>query len=284
MLKSGHTNEKRKGNKIYQIFTDVDDTLHPSGPGIIGMVAGIDREGERGVLYECVDKLHQQIYKRFRLPTIIVSANPIPDFSGKKALFFSKELKVPVEIISGDFGASILSTASNAMPETPSSKEETRHSLHYYPMAEVKERDITAYITIQREKYGSGYRAIWIGDNGQGDLLAAKELLRKGIIDVSLIHYVDPKKVSGKGSLWHRNEAQLFPFNNYSEAIEILRNFDRENLNFLEDCNLVTEHTPHQLARANSFNNVDVSEETLSDNYYLSGGKRIKKSKKKKIY
>jgi len=102
-----------------------------------------------------------------------------------------------------------------------------------------------------REELGEeNYRAIWIGDNGQGDLLAANELLEQGLIYAALIHHVNPRKKSGKGTKWFK-QGMLYPFENYFRAINWLKKFT--GLERLDICQEIPPPSLHQLKRQNSF-------------------------------
>ena len=258
---------------MYQLFTDVDDTLHPSGKnslvdvkGYLGSkgIAGVDPNPRKN-LYECVDKLHNQINAKYDLPTVVITANP---FEGSRygADKISKHLGVPIDYIPGDVGSSFISTARNLIPDFVSDEEENRQNLHYISMAKTKVSNITNYVVKQKATYGDGYRAIWIGDNGQGDLLAAKELLREDIIYASFIHTVNPGRTSGKSSSWFRgNPRKLFPFYNYGEVIEVLKTNDIfDGLTDLVECE-ITIDDPHRLSRANSFIRMEILDAVAVD-------------------
>ena len=242
ILNRTHTKTKQLTDDMpkIQIFTDVDDTLHPAGPGIKGFLAGYDRDGDRDTYYQCVDELHKQIYDKFKLPTVIVSANPHSNEA--KKIHIAEKLNIDkVDILPGEYIASGLSTINASLLGTG----ENNYPFVYTPMGNVKTKNITAYVEKKKRKYPN-YKAIWIGDNGQGDLLAAKDLLKENIIDIALIHYVNPHHYSGISSSWHRNEKKLFSFTNYQEVITILRD-NVEELDFLDNCINPPTRTQHQL-------------------------------------
>ena len=247
-----HRSKRRK--IMYQLFTDVDDTLHPSGWAAVGKlnIAGVDRVGDRHKFYTCVAELHQEIQRKYHLPTVIVSANPLPDFTGKKSVKMAKALGIKkVEYNCGKLRASCRSIFSNILPTTKRNKKKKIENLHFKPMANVKVLQIITYVLSMKKQLGKqfDYRPIWIGDNGQGDLLAAKTLLEKKIIYAALIHHVDPNKVSGKSSLWYRSTPQrLFPFKNYGEAIEFLKTL--RGLENIKSCRVVSESAHHLLRQA----------------------------------
>ena len=231
------------GEPIYQLFTDVDDTLHPSGWAKLGPldIAGVD-SGDRHKLYDCVKQLHKQINGKYGLPTVVVSANPIPEIPilNPKSKKLGNNLGIDIQYNCGNLGASCRSVMTNTMRKTFfAMDEETKQNLQYKDMADVKVNTISKNVKTMREKLGlkeKQYRPIWIGDNGQGDLLAAKTLLEKKIIYAALIHFVDDGKVSGKSSHWFRNEDPplLFPFKDYGQAITHLKKY--EGLNYLDNC------------------------------------------------
>ena len=251
---------------VYQLFTDADDTLHPSGFASLGSLnlAGVDSVGDRHKFYDCVSQLHQQIQARNGgLPTIIISANPLPATSSKKEKI-KKALGIEqLEIFSGSAlssGSSILQNikikAAEFVAPLPNGQVTTdTENLHFQAMADVKVDQITKYVSAMRKEQrtkGRRYRPIWIGDNGQGDLLAAKILLQNKVIFAALIHWVDPRKASGKSSQWYRSEdpPRLFPFKNYGEAIEHLKHYT--GLQDLTSCRIEQE-SPHHLLRQKSF-------------------------------
>ena len=239
ILNRTHTKSKQLTDDIkIQIFTDVDDTLHPAGPGVKGFFSGYDRDGDRDTYYQCVDELHKQIYEKFQLPTVIVSANPHSNKAKKKHI--AKKLNIgEVDILPGEYIASGLSSINATLLGTG----ENNVPFVYTPMSNVKTKNIKAYVTKNKTKYPN-YKAIWIGDNGQGDLLAAKELLEEKIIDIALIHYVNPHHISGL-EIENRNE-KLFSFHNYQQVIDILKNNVVE-LKFLENCKQEPTRTHHQI-------------------------------------
>ena len=244
---------------VYQLFTDVDDTLHPAGSLAFGKleVAGVDRSGRRDEFYDCVGELHQQIQARNTgLPTVVISANPMPA-SDRKKEHYKNALGIDnIEIYAGDpasSGFSIIQNLGCKVGEICGVKETDPDNSQFQNMADVKISQITEYVTEKKselQRKGRKYRPIWIGDNGQGDLLAAKTLLQNGTIYAALIHWVDPRKSSGRSSAWYRDNQRLFPFKNYGEAIEFLKNFD--GLQYLTSCN-VEQESPHHLLRQESF-------------------------------
>jgi hypothetical protein len=260
---------KRRNLKLpplYQLFTDADDTLHPSGFASLGYlnIAGVDNVGNRHKFYDCVSQLHQQIQARNGgLPTIIISANPLPATSSKKKKI-KKALGIEqLEIFSGSAlssGSSILQNVRIKVGEFVAPLKNGQvttdtENLHFQAMADVKVDQITKYVSEMRKeqgKKGRRYRPIWIGDNGQGDLLAAKILLQNKVIFAALIHWVDPRKASGKSSIWYRyeNPPRLFPFKNYGEAIEHLKHY--AGLQDLTSCHIEQESL-HHLLRQKSF-------------------------------
>ena len=225
----------KKTNVIYQLISDVDDTLHPAGWILGHGIAGVDSEGSRDIYYPCVKELHRQIYERFKLPTVLVSANPFPKSESSKKKI-ADELGIEfIEYNGGEMISSIWSTVLNILPII--NTETAYYNIHYTSMANVKIQKITNHINDMKERYEDTnieYRAIWIGDNGQGDLLAAKKLLNNGEIFAALIHNVDPIKHSGISSSWASGEEQhLFSFDNYRTVISQLKSL---GLTFLKDC------------------------------------------------
>jgi len=258
--KGGSDSIETPGGKIviYQLISDVDDTLHPSG-WFAGSrwheTAGVDYEGIREQYYPCVKKLHSQFYNKFELPTVIISANPRA-IKSEKMKKIAKELGIKnIEYNGGEWVASIGAWYLNMFPRILRTPYEQYSNIHYSSMAIVKIQQITNHTDTMKKKYEEmniEYRAIWIGDNGQGDLIAAKELLNDGKIYAALIHLVDPTKQSGISSSWARiDDQRLFSFNNYDTAISQLKN--QLGLSFLEDCDEDASNDPHQLARQKSF-------------------------------
>ena len=246
---------------IYQLFTDVDDTLHPAGILALGHLemAGVDRSGSRHEFYDCVAQLHQQIQaQNGGLPTIIISADP-REKSPEKIQHLKDALGIEeIEAWKGNLissGFSIIQNLGCKVGEICGIKETDPDNSQFKSMANVKVNQITAYVTQKKSellRQGRRYRPIWIGDNGQGDLLAAKTLLQNKIIYAALIHNVDPNKSSGKSSSWYRNNnpPRLFPFKNYGQAIDFLKNY--EGLQNLTSCSVANE-SPHHVLRQQSF-------------------------------
>ena len=246
--------EDKKLKIKYQLITDADDTLHPAGSGketLFGLVpvAGVDIYGDRHKYYPCVILLHQEIYKKFGLPTVIVSADP-RSWAAEKTASKTKDLlgedaSDNITRYPGSALASLTSSVSNILARVHESvhghllrksHDENWDYDNYQSMATIKVNSIEKHVRneeLTAEKNGYEYRAIWIGDNGQGDLLAAKQLLNDGVIYAALIHYVDPRKPSGKSSAWYRGEERLFSFTNYKQAIENLNQLDPERLGYL---------------------------------------------------
>jgi hypothetical protein len=243
----------------YQLFTDVDDTLHPAGYAALGWfeIAGVDREGDRSEYYPCAKELHRWFHRAFGLPTVIVSANPKTSAESGR-MKFAEALEMPpeaIEYMGGEKIASTMSVLENLMPTVSASifrrGVDMRENIHYNRMARVKIEHITKKVMEMREELGEeNYRAIWIGDNGQGDLLAANALLERGLIYAALIHHVNPKKKSGEGTRWYA-EGMLFPFENYFDAINWLKRFT--GLENLDICQEAPPPSRHRLKRQESF-------------------------------
>ena len=220
---------------VYQLITDVDDTLHPSGVGLKASLAGVD-PGNKYVYYPCVGALHHAFYNKFHLPTVVVSANPIPV---RNSDIENIKKKLGIDEIEYNRGGLISSGWSTAMNMFPGTYRDDYFNYHFSAMANVKIAQIKTHVDRMRNRYVNTnieYRAIWIGDNGQGDLLAAKELLQQKLIYAALIHTVDANKQTGRSSLWARQEnPRLFPFDNYKTAITKLQSLG--SLEFLKQCN-----------------------------------------------
>ena len=277
----------------YQLITDVDDTLHPAGSSwhtVLGHIpiAGVDVYGDRGTYYPCVDSFHQEMFKTFQLPTVIVSANP-KKITGEKLAKKTRKLHgegANTNVIAhhGELWASTKSTLSNAVgrfyaghvANIAQKKYDDNWDLdNYESMAAVKIKTITNHVRQMKQEAADAsppweYRAIWIGDNGQGDLLAAEALLREKIIYAALIHYVEPRKPSGEDSEFRYNDSGnevLFSFRNYSDAIQYLKRLDPTNLGFL-NCPEKKESSPmthptmaRQDSYKKSYDNIKRSEE-----------------------
>jgi len=171
----------------WQLFTDVDDTLHPAGPGFFGGIAGSNDNGSRHEYYNCVGDLHKQFYTRYNLPTVIVSANPLPVLRSKTRNVKNKLGNIGVKIFKGEWGASTASVVRARFQKTAATA--------YQAMANTKIKQISEEVTNQRKLLGpSNYKAIWIGDNGQGDFLVAQQLLKDKIIEYAFIHTVVERK------------------------------------------------------------------------------------------
>lgn len=207
----------------WQLFTDVDDTLHPAGPGFIGWMAGSNYTGSRHEYYDCVGDLHKQFYKRYGLPTVIVSANPLPVTRSKTTNVKKNLGNIDVKIFKGEPLASATSVVRSS----------------YQEMANIKIKQIREEVTNQRLINGhSRYKAIWIGDNGQGDLLVAQQLLKDNIIQYALIHTVDKEKPDG--SRMDKKQKRIIKFrkNTYDWLINHLKTHKKFDGKFewLKEC------------------------------------------------
>lgn len=252
-LNGGATSKTPKKKIKYQLITDVDDTLIPSGWA--AGIAGVDSRGKRGEYYPCVKKIHRSVHNLYRLPSVIVSANPKAPSSRK---IKSKTLALhgfkphePVTYYNGSLISSTYSVASNLYAKSKSFLYKKARlgdydvssldSDGFSSMARQKINTIEAHVRVMRndlEKKNIEVRHIWIGDNGQGDLIAARELLNRGLIFAAFIHYVDETKPSGE----EYGIKNLFSFPTYKKAI-----IDLKNLGVLPSswsCSDKTNHAP----------------------------------------
>ncbi len=234
----------------YQLITDVDDTLHPAGSLLFGyaQIAGVDLR-DRSTYYPCVAELHQEIFRKFGLPTVIVSANPVPPdkkkIADKTAHLHGEGENPQVVYHPGHYLSSAFSVGSNFVGRMISPRRPYEGIIYdadgYAAVARVKENIIRKHVKEMKEAAENAqppytYRAIWIGDNGQGDLKVAEKLLPESIIYAALIHYVEPRKDSGKE---FSDKYRLFPFTFYHQAVQWLQGLD-PNLEFLK-CDKLTE-------------------------------------------
>lgn len=213
----------------YQLFTDMDDTVH--GSGRLAPFAG-RHPGPRSKFFPCVRKLHEKFGKICGLPTVIVSANPMPKGKKRRELL-EEQFGAKIEVFTGEWWSGMKSLWGN-----------------YNDMAKVKIGQITQKVNEEIEKAERGkylYRAIWIGDNGQGDLIAAEKLLEGGIIFAAFIHHVvdDKPETCQRKKDWgvavgidravcnlgrpprapDPKCACVFPFKKYSDIFEVLKTF-----------------------------------------------------------
>ena len=157
------TNKRKRRIKrpIYQLFSDVDDTLHPAGDsswrGFFGgraLFAGSDWRTHYEY-YNCVKSLHSQMYNISSLPTVIVSAN----FRKKK----EEQLKkisahlgnIPIDYIRGERLASCSSSIRQLTNRFLRLGDPKRCAFN--PMAQVKIKQITEYVEEKKKKYGNNY-------------------------------------------------------------------------------------------------------------------------------
>tara|TARA_A100001015_G_C15025600_1_gene730333 strand:- start:2219 stop:2986 length:768 start_codon:yes stop_codon:yes gene_type:complete len=204
--------------------------------------------------------IQKLIPNRINLSTVITSARPL--ISKTKIKHFEEELGINNIVPSpGKFIDSSLSTVYGNISKglnITRIKNVSPHSLDYERMGFVKYLSIREYVLkkmTELVKAGFNdkqYKPIFIGDNGQGDLLAARALLDDNIINYAFIHNVDSSKYSGVTSE-HFYDNRLFPFRQYSEVIDILNNLDPE-LNLTCTENDVCISNEHYERNVNYFN------------------------------
>lgn len=181
----------------FQLITDIDDTIHPSGNGLLRGIAGIDNRLPNNVLYPCVKELHKAMYDKYRTNTVIVSANPFrPDPKKYKDL-----LRVPVVVYGGGLSSLNSLKGIGGIIHGPRI---------YDTMADEKIKSIRKH---KRTHLTS--KLIWIGDNGHGDVRVAQELLRTGDIELAFIHIVNPRRL-------RRPMNNLIYFQHYGQVLDVL--------------------------------------------------------------
>lgn len=230
---------------IYQLFTDIDDTIHPAGNVFRRSVAGSDF-GDKNKFYNCVKELHNQIERintnakdfydipqHINTSTVLVSAKPWCTEKNKKHTKDALNIK-NIDCLPGAYGASLNSTFWGTTAYNMNItriKNLNPHSMDYEAMGQRKFNSIRDYVEVKKQLLRKNarspfyndefYKRIFIGDNGQGDLLAARALLREDIIDIAFIRNIDTAKYSGKTSFY--NNRRLFSFQYYREVLDILK-------------------------------------------------------------
>lgn len=242
----------------YQIFSDIDDTLHPSNYGIFSKIAGTDIYMS-GKYYPGVKELHRAFYKKYKLPSVIVTANPLKKSNIITRHFITNKIKTLTNLLhgtnvtqnvvyyAGDYFKSSFDTAISVTNNLYNIffKETTINDNLFKNMADCKFNQIREHILKEIEigkQYGYTYKAIWIGDNGKGDLYTAIKLIKNNLIDVAFIHYVDPFKKSGeeydeiKLDSTGQFRSNIIPFITYSDIFNFL--IKDINLIWLENIDL----------------------------------------------
>jgi hypothetical protein len=282
---------QKKLPDIWHIMTDIDDTLYPNTEHGT-YIAGSDNSWYQKTPYPGIITFYNSFYKK--LPnnskyTTILSATPgclkHSKLQDKKGLLHSilkvygfiqgPESKIQVSSYSGDIitncvsqycGSQNTSSDVNSIPEL------------FKLFGNTKFERFKQYISIFPE-----YRILFFGDNGQGDVLAGKQMVEFNDRCNVFIHKVSEDGKTFKSVI---EESQgidrLNFFKNYYEAslkLQELGILNQEDVNNIK--NAVETRTA---LRANS-NKPQSTVENNEDKKYLFspglGGRKTKKNKKK---
>jgi hypothetical protein len=200
---------------IPHILTDIDDTLFPSANGII-QTSGSDTSWKNGQPYPGIKKLYELFYKN--IP--VGEARYSTVLTGTPAFLKGHRIEDPKikEAIGPKFG----------FLQGFESKREALYSLMkgiyeqpFYKLA-VSNNDL-AKIKVERFKQYKQlfpeYTLIFIGDNGQGDFIAGKQLITEDPTCYVFIHnlFRDGKFLFDSETTHYHTSDRLFFFKNYLE-------------------------------------------------------------------
>jgi hypothetical protein len=217
--------EKQYPSKINHILTDVDDTLfaHTS----MG-IAGSDSSWKEKVPYPGIISFYQQFYnkldKMFQYSTIL-SATPGIMKSGRMSNTLVDSILQSYSFIQGNIETkrrlATQGIASAAQGLTQHFGRKMGVSIPdlgvHSSFGQVKFDRYKQYKTIFPE-----YRIIFIGDNGQGDVLAGKMMLDEPNTDTMVcIHKVVEGKIGRKESV--EDKPGLYYFTDYYELATIFQ-------------------------------------------------------------
>lgn len=225
-------NNLKKTNTIYHILTDIDDTLYPNPEHGTG-IAGMDNSWETKKSYPGIKTFYEKFYNKIRKKdykyTTLLSATPgfkkMSKF--KKPLIFNNILRKwsfihGMEDISRLPEGSIIKQATSIRDEYHMGKYK-RYNEEKLTQLSKYMGDLKAMRAKQYKRLFPEYLLIFIGDNGQGDVYAAKKLLNDNVIIASYMHNIFVNDRYKMGRL--RNyKSKIVYFKNYLELANILKN------------------------------------------------------------
>lgn len=209
------TSKAKSTNQIPHILTDIDDTLYPSANGII-QTSGSDRSWKNGKPYPGIKKLYELFYENIKVPEARYSTvlTGTPAFL-KGSRIEDNKIK---EAIGTKFGflqgfeskREALFSLLKGIYEKPFYKL----AVSYTDLAQIKVERFKQYKQLFPE-----YRLIFIGDNGQGDFIAGKQLINEDPNCQVFIHnlFRDGKFLFDNVTTSNKSNNRLFFFKNYLE-------------------------------------------------------------------
>lgn len=208
----------------YHILTDVDDTLY--APKIYKRrIAGIDNSYPGQIFYPGLIEFHAAINKSSY--TSVLTARPKfmeAQMRYPKMPFSSHEIK----LIHDRQNINILTGADTI--------KEMAWAFYSILSSQIGWGNMQ---TLANKKYSNckefkllhpHFKLIFIGDNGQGDLIAAKKLLAEGIIDYSFIHIVKSSEQNERRNISENLQNKIIFFNNYFELANKVNNLNNPEL------------------------------------------------------
>jgi len=261
LLKAITTINREKQSQIPHILTDIDDTIFPSANGII-QTSGSDRSWKNGEPYPGIKKLYELFYKNIRIPearysTVLtgtpaflkgrrIEDNKIKMAIGTKFGFlqgFESKREAFLSLLKGIYEQPFYKLAAS-----------------YNDLARIKVERYKQYKQLFPE-----YKLIFIGDNGQGDFLAGKQLIKEDPTCLVFIHnlFRDEKFLFDAETVKYHTCDRLYFFKNYLELghkfyklgyispndFETLRIIIAEELKKNRLCDLDLHHYSHYMRR-----------------------------------
>jgi hypothetical protein len=205
----------KNANQIPHILTDIDDTLFPSANGII-QTSGSDTSWKNGQSYPGIKKLYELFYENIIVPEARYSTV----LTGTPAFLKGRRIednKIK-EAIGTKFGflqgfeskREALRSLLKGIYEQPFYKL----AVSYTDLAQIKVERFKQYKQLFPE-----YKLIFIGDNGQGDFIAGKQLITEDPACHVFIHnlFRDGKFLFDTETINKNKNGRLFFFKNYLE-------------------------------------------------------------------
>lgn len=215
---------KKKDTECFHILTDIDDTLfaHPGG------IAGNDYSWTKKQPYPGIKEFYAQFYQTIhdenKKYTTVLSATP----------GFAKTLKLDNEALKAIIGENYgfiqgeeskskqASTIGDLIFQRP---DQSRFTMY----GDIKARRCKEYKSLFPE-----FKLIFIGDNGQGDLLAGQQMIDNNICKYVFIHNImDNKGDFKKSTIDPKYKPNIYLFKNYLELAYIFK-----NLSIFKDANV----------------------------------------------
>jgi hypothetical protein len=261
LLNTIQTRSKQDKILIPHILTDIDDTLFPSANGII-QTSGSDTSWKNGQPYPGITKFYELFYKN--IP--IEEARYTTVLTGTPAFLKGRRIEDP--IIKGAIGAKFgFLQGFESKREALLSLIKGLYEQPFYKLA-ASINDL-AKIKIERFKQYKQlfpeYKLIFIGDNGQGDFIAGKQLILEDPSCHVFIHnlFRDGRFLFDTETINKHTGGRLFFFKNYLELgyrfyklgyitsadFEILRIFIADELKKNRTCDPNSHYYFHYMRR-----------------------------------